>query len=345
MSTRPQPEPNERLHIKDVARLAGVSTGTVSRALNKRGRIAPATRERILRIVEQTGFVRNASALSLVGSRTGIVEVVVTSVIDEYFGQVILGINQALRPAGYSILLRLHVPDEERERYYAGQLSRRTADGALLIVPKHVNEGELLRQYQRGYPLVVVDHRSGDPAVPSVSASHYEGARQAVAHLLELGHRHIAIITGDLSEHSGRERLRGYREALAQVGMPRSGEDVVEGDYSPGSGADAMRRLLRQAAPPTAVFACNDHMARAALDVIKEAGLAIPRDISIVGFDDFPFAAATTPPLTTVRQPLDDIGRVAATMLLDLIDGQPLADTHVRLQTALVLRSTTGLPR
>jgi len=332
----------EPLHIADIARLAGVSIGTVSRALNSQGRIAPATRERILRIVEETGYVRNASALSLVGRRTGIVEVVVTAVIDEYVGGVILGINQALGPAGYSMLLRIGVPDEGRERYYAGHLSRGTSDGALLIVPKYVDDGAPARRYERGYPLVVVDHRGGDLTVPSVGARHYEGARQAAEHLLALGHTRVAIITGDLSEHSGRQRLRGYRDALAEAGAPPSDDDIAVGDYSPRSGTEAMRALLRRPARPSAVCASNDHMARAALDVIRETGLSVPRDISLVGFDDFPFAAVTTPPLTTVRQPLDRIGRVAAMMLRDLIDGRALAEPCIRLPTTLVVRSTTG---
>jgi LacI family transcriptional regulator len=241
------------------------------------------------------------------------------------------------------MLLHLQGLDEQHERLFANRLSHRTADGALLIAPKYVGP-ELADLRRRGFPVVVIEHRGGQPDVPSVSALHYEGARQATEYLLSLGHSRIATITGDLDEHSGQERLRGYRDALAAAGIWCRDDDIVTGDYTPASGSAAMRLLLSRPSPLTAVFAGNDLMALAALSVIKDAGLAVPQDVSIVGFDDIPIAAGATPPLTTVRQPIVEMGHLAATMLLNLIEGRPVAPEHVNLPTTLVVRSSCSRP-
>lgn len=331
------------LRIGDIAQRAGVSIGTVSRALNNRPDVAPETRERVLAIVQQTGFVRNPSARHLVGSRTGVIEVVVSETLDDYVGQIIRGISSGLRTTEFGLLLRLHAYDAVYERQYIARLSQRTADGVILVTPKHV-DAELSRLAAQAFPTVVIAHRSGDPVVPSISIREHAAARQAVDYLIGLGHRRIAIITGNLGEHSARERLRGYRDALAAASLPCSDEYIALGDYSADGGADAMRTLLKSTPLPSAVFACSDLMALSALHVIHEAGYVVPQDLSVMGFDNFSFSASSTPPLTTIQQPLVEMGRIATEMLLDSMDGKSLPQEHVQLSTTLVVRSSCVSP-
>jgi len=190
--------------------------------------------------------------------------------------------------------------------------------------------------------VVLIDHRGVDTDLPAVCATNLEGATEATRYLLSLGHRRVGFITGTLRYRAGSDRLAGYRLALAQAGVPFDPTLVVEGNFQRQSGYDGAMTLMRLPDPPTAIFASNDVSAFGALDALRDLGLRVPDDVSLVGFDDIPAAAETRPPLTTVCQPLVDMGRRGVQLMLALLDGQPNVPQRVELPTRLVVRNSSS---
>ena len=220
-----------------------------------------------------------------------------------------------------------------------------TTDGALLILPEE-SPDELAALHEHGYPFVVVDpHRHLDERVPTVSAAHSSGAAEGVEHLLSLGHRRIAAITGPRGWIATEQRLRGYRGALAAAGVMPDPELVVESDFHAEGGVEAALSLLDRPEPPTAVFAFNDMLAIGVMQAARLRGVRIPEDLSVLGFDDTFEASIVTPPLTTVRQPLAEMGRMAVSLLVRLLDGHQVDALHVELATELIVRGSTGPAR
>ncbi len=219
-----------------------------------------------------------------------------------------------------------------------------TTEGAVLILPSE-SESELLALQKRGYPFVVLDPKTPVPVgIPSVSPANASGAGAAVMHLLGLGHRRIGAITGPAGWCATEERLGGYRAALVEAGIRPDPALVVEGDFEVEGGRTGAARLLSLPDPPTAVLAFNDNLAVGACQCARELGYALPRDISVVGFDDAEHAPLVTPALTTVRQPLGEMARLAVGLLTRLLDGRPLDALRVELATRLVLRDSTAPP-
>jgi LacI family transcriptional regulator len=218
------------------------------------------------------------------------------------------------------------------------------ADGALLILPDESSD-ELEALLDRGYRYVVVDPRKPlAERIPSVSAAHASGADQAMQHLLALGHRHIAAVTGPAGWQATEDRRRGYYAALAGAGILPDPELEVEGDFEIAGGVKAGEYLFDLRNPPTAVFAFNDNLAIGVIQAARSRGLRVPEDVSVVGFDDLEFATIVTPSLTTVRQPLAEMGRTAVSMLVRLLEGQRFETLHVELGTRLVVRDSTAPP-
>ncbi len=328
--------------IVDVAREAGVSVSTVSRVLNNKPDVAEATREAVRAAIRRLGYVANPSARRLAGGRTGILGLVIPDFTSPYAMEIVRGVGEATNEAGYDLILYSVLDqhrDEERERSWLNILSRGLVDGLLLVLPR--SSGEVLMALaHRGFPVVLIDHRGIDSDLPSVSATNTEGALEATRYLLSLGHRRIGFITGLLDYRAGADRLEGYRQALAQAGIPFDPDLVVEGDFQRRAGYEGTLALMRLPDPPTAIFASNDAEAFGALDALRDLGLRVPEDVSLVGFDDIPAAAETRPPLTTVRQPLMDMGSQATQLLFDLLNGR--ADVHQRIQlpTRLIVRES-----
>jgi LacI family transcriptional regulator, galactose operon repressor len=230
----------------------------------------------------------------------------------------------------------------EREVTLLDRLMQGTTDGAVLMLPEESNE-ELRALQRHGYPFVVVDPRVQlDEGIPAVSAGHASGALAATEHLLSLGHRRIGAITGPRSWLASSERLNGYHAALATAGLMPDPEIVLETGFQTEPGARAAGRLLDLPVPPTAIFAFNDNIAIGVLRAARKRGLRVPEDLSVIGFDDSEHAAIVTPPLTTVRQPLAEMGRMAVMLLTRLLEGQRLEALHIELKTRLVLRGSTG---
>jgi LacI family transcriptional regulator len=333
-----------RSTIREIARAAGVSIATVSRVINGRPDVAPHTREAVLRVVREHGFSTNRNARALSGGRTGLVGVTLPIVEAAYFAVILSGASEALYEHDMRIVLCPTLHQHEREVTLLDRLMHGTTDGAILMLPEESN-AELKALKQTGYSFVVVDPRVQlDDGVPAVSAAHASGARAATEHLLSLGHRRIGAISGPPDWMASTERLNGYRSGLAAAGVLPATELVVQSDFSIENGEEAAGSLLDLPEPPTAIFGFNDNVAIGALRAAAARSLQVPRDLSVVGFDDSEQSALVTPALTTVRQPLAEMGRMAVSQLLRLLEHQRVEAMSIELATRLVVRESTAAP-
>jgi LacI family transcriptional regulator len=328
--------------IREVAGLAGVSVATVSRVMNGRDDVSPETREMVLRVVREHGYTTSRAARGLSAGRTGLIGATVPLVHPAYFSFILSGAAEAAYERDMRLLLCPTQHEHDREVTLLERMMHGTTDGGLLILPQE-SADELETLYLQGYRFIVVDPMLPlNERIPSVSAAHSAGADIAVKHLLELGHRRIAAITGPRGWIATEERLRGYHAALAAAGILAEPELVVDSNFEIDHGLRAARRLLDLHQPPTAIFAFNDNIAIGALQAARERGIKVPDQLSVVGFDDVEAAEIVTPPLTTIRQPLAEMGRMAVSLLERLIEGQRIEALHVELRTQLVVRQTTG---
>jgi LacI family transcriptional regulator len=335
----PAPTPG-RVTISDVARAAGVSVPTVSKVVNGRDGVAPETSRRVAEVIERMGYETSLIARSLRRSRTGVIGILVSE-FEPFSTEILRGISTAATGTGYELLAYAGlVLGETRvgwERRSLSRLGGTLIDGAIIVTPTTLLPSTSI-------PVVSIDPHTGPEGHAAVDADNLGGARAATDHLLGLGHRRIAHIRGRKDLASAELREAGYRASLAAAGVPIDPALIRFGDYQIPATADAARALLTGPDRPTAIFAANDSSAFAVLDVARELGLDVPGDLSVVGFDDVPQAASATPPLTTIAQPLGELGARAVEMLLGLLDGNT-APGHVQLDTRLVVRATTAPPR
>jgi LacI family transcriptional regulator len=334
-----------RMTIREIAELAGVSIATVSRVLNGRDDVSDETRELVGRVIREHGYTANRHARGLSAGRTGLVGVLVPLVYPVYFSAILSGIAEALYEQDLRVLLSPTGHEHDREVTLLDRLVHGLTDGALVVLPEESSE-ELELLLDGGYHFVVVDPLLPlDDRIPSVSAAHASGADQAMRHLLTLGHRRIAAITGPRGWVATEDRRRGYHAALAAAGILPDPELEAEADFEIEGGVEAAASLLDLRRPPTAIFAFNDNLAIGALRAARARGLRVPEDLSVVGFDDVEHATIVTPSLTTVRQPLAEMGRTAVSLLMRLLERQRFETLHVELGTRLVVRESTAPPR
>ncbi len=334
--------------MDDVARRAGVSKMTVSRVVNNRPGVSEKARNRVLKAIDRLGYVPSQRGRSLSVGRSNLLGMIVLDVTSEWVWSLIVGAGQAAEALGYQILLRTTGPGEvasfsTRRPPFGGDL----VDG-LLIVSWRVPVTFALDLARRRFPVVLIDAYARPTGVNWVSADDRAGARAATLHLVQLGHRHIGFIGGGEEPYLAQQRLIGFREGLAAGGLDRSEAVIVHGDFNRESGYRLARELLSCRPRPTAIFAANDPMAVGALDAAFELGLALPGDLSIIGFDDTPMATHVNPALTTVARPYHDMGATAIRLLVEALDGaQGEAQGHaaqVDLATQLVIRQSTAPP-
>jgi LacI family transcriptional regulator len=341
---RPDQPFRGRATIRDIADLAGVSIATVSRVLNDRPDVAAGTRETVLQVVREHGFQTNRGARGLSSGRTGMIGLTLPLVADAYFGPMLSGAAEALYESDLRIVLCPTLHEHDREVSLLERLMRGTTDGAILMLPEE-SEDELRTLQRQGYPFVVVDPREQPPeGIACVAAMHAAGAKQATEHLLSLGHRRIGAIAGAPGWYATEERLLGFRAALASAGILLDPELVVYSDWRIPQGIEAADRLLSLRDRPTAIFGFNDNVAIGALHAARARGLSVPEDLSVVGFDDTAQAVIVTPNLTSVSQPLAELGRTGVSLLTRLLDGQRVDALRMELSTKLVVRESTGPP-
>ena len=327
--------------IRDVATELGMSVATVSRALSQPELLKPETRERVLSVVAKLGYRPNVLARSLRRGQTHAIVLVVPK-LSPFFLEIYAGAEEAAQTAGLSVLLGNSDGKLDREEAYFDQVISGRADGIILLtgaMPPAYADGK-----RASPPLVAVLERLSGQDVPIIRIDHRAASAEITKHLIDLGHRRIAHIAGTKQAASTEHRLSGYKDALSAAGISFDAELVVAGDFSMQSGADAMEKLLTLEHPPTAVFAGNDEMAFGAVKAARAQGLAVPEDLSMVGFDDQTTAAFYNPPLTTIHTPCREIGRRATQHLIEVIAGRDVA-REIVVPTKLVVRDSTAVPR
>ncbi|MDY0912904.1 LacI family DNA-binding transcriptional regulator [Rathayibacter festucae] len=325
--------------IHDVAAAAGVSVATVSKAMNGRYGIAPATANRVLEIVRELGYESSLVASSMRSRRTGVIGVLVAG-FEPFSAEILKGVGSVLKESRFDLLAYSGSHEGEQEGWERRSLSRLSGtliDGAIVVTPSVVSTPSDI-------PLVAVDPHTGRADVPTVESDSFGGALQAVRHLVALGHRRIGFVAGRVDLRSARLREAGYRAGLSEAGIAFDERLLRVGSYHHDTARLPASTMLSLADRPTAVFAANDVSALAIIETAAHLGLAVPRDLSVVGFDDVPEAARFDPPLTTIRQPMQTLGATAAEMLIALMAGGTPASLHVQLPTQLVRRATTAPP-
>jgi LacI family transcriptional regulator len=328
---------SKRSTIAEIAAKAGVSIPTVSRVLNNRPDVASATRERVEQVIKESGFI-HSRVKNVLKESNGILDMLVPDLSNLYSVEIVRGVEDVLE-LRLALSLTHNSPDFE-QRWLAKVMDGAT-DGAILVLAQ--GQSSRLDILQRNkIPFVVVDHRGElGTDVPSVGATNWLGGRQATEHLISLGHQRIAIISGDATLRCSRDRIAGYRAALEDAGITVDAELIRPGAFAQQTGYEQACALLDLPKPPTAIFAGSDTQAIGVYSALRTRGLSIPDAMSVVGFDDVPIASIVTPALTTVRQPLVEMGRVATTMLLRLIAEEALDTMRVELTTNLVVRESS----
>ena len=327
-----------RVTITDVARAADVSVATVSKVINGRYGVAASTVTRVQEVIDRLGYESSIVARSLRSHRTNVIGVLVAE-FEPFSSEILKGASSAIAGTGYELLAYSGggtiTSKIGWERRYLRRLGGTLIDGAILVTPT-------VEVVTAEFPVVAVDPHAGPGILPTIDSDNLAGAQIAVDHLIELGHRRIGVLAGRPDLESSRLRAEGYRASRAAAGITYDETLVRDGDYRRETAIGPARGLLTLADRPTAVFAANDLSALGLLDVAAELGLRIPEDLSVVGFDNIPESALTSPALTTVSQPLQRMGAEAVALLTGLIDGTAEATTHLTLPTELVRRGTTS---
>jgi LacI family transcriptional regulator len=331
-------EPTERVKMADVARHAGVSVATVSKVVNRRYGVSQATLEKVLGVIAELGYEASLGARSLRSLRTNVIGVLVAE-FEPFSAELLKGVGAAMGDTNYELIAyagRHHGDLVGWERRSLARLGGSVIDGAIVVTPTVLDAGG------GGIPVVAVDPHTGLSAVPTVDSDNYGGAVSATEYLLTLGHRRIGFLGGRADLESAGDREKGYRDAMGRAGVTVDESLVAIGGYRADTAEAPAREMLSRSDRPTAVFAANDLMAIRTMEVARALGLGVPDDVSVLGFDNVPESALSTPPLTTIEQPLKAIGATALRMLVSMLDGVDTGPTHVRLPTSLVPRSSCG---
>ncbi len=329
-------EARGRVKMADVAREAGVSVATVSKVVNGRYGVAQSTLEHVLTVIDDLGYEASLGARSLRSLRTNVIGVLVAE-FEPFSTELLKGVSAAIGETSYELIAyagRHHGDQVGWERRSLVRLGGSVIDGAIVVTPTVVDASS------GGIPIVAVDPHTGPSEVPTVDSDNYEGAVTATRHLISLGHRRIGYLGGRSDLESARLREQGFRDAMRDAGVPVDDSLVVVGGFRPESAEAPARRLLERPDRPSAVFAANDLTAIRTMEVASGLGLGVPADLSVIGFDNVPESALSRPPLTTISQPLQEMGSAALRMLVSLLDGVEPEPAHVRLPTTMVERGT-----
>ncbi len=332
---------NPKITIIDVANEAGVSVGTASRVINNDVHVAPETRERVSDVMLRLGFVPNRQARSLAGGKTDTIGVLVPDLGTSYIGEIMHGIDAELALNQLDLMLFTTHRTATKEANYVANMVKGMVDGLLVVLPRNPADytGSLTR---RNFPFVLIDHQGNGEPCPAVGATNWQGAYDATEYLIKLGHSRIGFITGSMDLGAATERLAGYKSALRDQRIPQDAALIYEGTFFQPDGYAGTCTLLDLENPPTAIFASNDAMAMGAIDAVRGRDLHIPKNISIIGFDDVPQSALVRPTLTTVRQPLEEMGRIATQMLLERLKNPEQEIHRIELPTQLIIRESTS---
>jgi LacI family transcriptional regulator len=332
--------------LRDIAQRVGVSVTTVSRALGGYDDVAEETRKRVVCAAEELGYYPSATARQLQKRRTDTIGFVIPTFgprfSDPYFSELLAGIGNEAARHNFDLLVSTRSPESAgEEEAYRRLVDGRRADG-VLVVRTRIEDPRLSYLMQRGFPFVAFGRSHADEDFPYLDVDGQKGMYDAIQHLIDLGHESIAYASAPLDLTFATHRLAGYRQALEESELIYDEELVVVGNLTEEDGYQAAHRLLSLSNPPTAIAVANDLMALGAMRAAHERGLEVGHDVAITGFDDIALAAHAHPPLTTVRQPIYDIGRRICRMLIQSIMGEPLTERHILLEPTLVIRQSSG---
>src|ERR1700737_1762616 len=334
-----------RSTIAQIPQEAGVSITTVSKVLNDLPGGGASTRVRVRQVIEQNDYVQNHAARHLRKRQSYLIDLVIMRLEGGYDVGIMHGIQDALEESGYRLVVFSTNEKEASQRLWLRRLLDQSTDGVLLLLP-YEQIGLANPLMAQGIPFVAIGVRNEPTrAFPTIGSTIWRGGYTATEYLISLGHRRIGIITFPRHLTTSRARLAGYREALGRRGIQTDRGLICEGSYLLGDGVKQTRYLLDQPDPPTAIFAGNDAQAAGVYQVLYERNIRVPDQMSVIGFDDVMYTAQMSPPLTTIHQPLVEIGKTAVTMLQRLIGGQQLESNHVELSTSLVVRKSCAPPR
>ena len=325
--------------ISDVARFAGISTATVSRTLATPEKVTARTRKIVMQAVRKIGYVPNLAARNLRTNRTKTILAVLPDFSNVFFSRVLRGISDTLVAQGYSLIIADTRNNPQREAQYAQFILAGRVDGVLLLNGRSILAG------RKGptVPTVSLCERIPDAPFPHVESENRASARAMTAYLASLGHRTIGYVRGPITNVLEHERFAGYKDALREARLDYDPALVAAGDFTLESGEAAAEAYLSARRLPDAIFACNDEMAMGLIRRLSAAGVVVPDDVSVAGFDDIEFAEAYNPAITTVRQARREIGEQAAALLLKLIDGASTVEREIRLAAGLVIRNSTAM--
>lgn len=326
-------------NIREVAALAGVSTATVSRALARPDDVRPETRQKVMAAIKAANFVPNSQARNLRLQSNHTVILLVRDISNPFYLEIYKGVEETASEAGYKVLMGDARNSEERVANHIEMVRQKHADG-LILMTGHF-PADLLESQDLLPPLVIASESIPGLHLPTVKVDNRAASLEAVRHLLDRGHKNIAHLAGPLPEALASERLDGYRQALVNAAVEYSDVLVIRGDYSIESGRDAVQRLIQQKIAFSAIFAASDQMAIGAISELRKHDLSVPKDVSVIGFDDMIFANAYDPPLTTVRQPRREMGQRAMSLMIEILSGRPTAET-IELSTDLVVRGSVA---
>ena len=331
-----------KVTIKEVAEKAGVSASTVSRVVGHYGYVSEKTRRKIRAAIRELDYKPNAIARSMVTKSTRTIGLVITDITNPFFAHLVRGVEEVTWKNGYTLVLANTDENLERERAMVSTLQEKRVDG-LIVVPASSNPAPHLNSLLLdGTPLVLMDRSVKDCGVDVVMVDNEHGAYQAVMHLIDQGYRRIAMIVDNLDISTNTERIAGYQRALEDGGAETDENLVRSCQYTQQSAYTLVAEMLKSPTPPTALFTASNFMTMGAIRAIQEAGLSIPEDIGLVGFDDVSWTTLNNPQLTVVSQPVHDLGKVAAQRLLARMQGDPIGPQEIRLKTHFIVRESGG---
>jgi LacI family transcriptional regulator len=329
--------------MREVAERAGVSVTSVSHVINETRPVSYELRERVLAAMEELGYQPNLLARSLRSGKTHTIGTIVPDSADPFFAEVVRGIEDTAFESGYSLIICNSDANLGKEAFYTDVLAEKQVDG-ILFLAVGVSTERILDLQQRGIPVVVVDRELPAANADVVVTDNAGGGWSATRHLIDLGHQHIGYIAGPSDLTLSENRSTGYRKALEEADLAADDNLIVRGAFDLESGYRAAHQLLAHSKRPTAIFACNDLMATGAICAAVELGLQVPEDLSVVGYDDIPLASYSNPPLTTIAQPIYDLGVVATSMLLERLNDPDRPGRRIVLDIELRIRRSTAAP-
>ena len=327
--------------MKDVAKKANVSISTVSHVINETRTVEPATRKRVLKAMDVLNYRPNVLAQSLRKQQTNTIALIVSNLTNPYYPETIRGAEEELSKEGYSIIIGNTDGDISKEEALITLFYGKRVDGFIICTSGGNTQGIKLL-VQQNVPVVLFDRKIEGLNLSAALVDNAGGAQALVEHLIRIGHRRIGIITGPLKTYTGKERLEGYFAALAQDGIERDAGLIKEGDFKLQSGYDLTLELLSLSAPPTALFVCNNRMGLGAIQALRDKGLQYPADIGLTMFDDLPWLEYMNPSITAIQQPVFELGKVAAQLLLERINETTKPPEEVVLPVELKIRHSAG---